>query len=512
VHTFVNGVTLVTAGSQMVTATDTVTPAITGFVPVSVGQATPTIAITGNGTSNVTQSVTFTATVTPPNGTVALSGSVTFTITDKNSSIVSICTSAAPVTWNSGPGNATATCTTAALTAGLSPFTIGATYNGDSNYNTKTATPVSQAVTPITPTVLITGNGTTNVNALATFTATLSGVSFTPTDATGTVGFTSNGNPIAGCTAMIVTAQVATCTTSALIGGSDTIGATYNGDLNFATASAPTVTQTVTALTPTVTITGNGTTNVDQAVNLTATLSGVSFTPHPATGTIKFTVGGVTISSCAAQPVAAQVATCNTTSSLLVAGADSIGAVYTSGDTNFTTATASPVTQTVNALNPTISLTPSANPVNVGTSVTFTAQLSGTLTPVLPAGTITFAINGVANADCPAVTVTAGGSATCTTSSLLVPADTITATYSGDTSYVVAAAATTTETVNKVSALTALATTLANPAVNQTVTLTATVTAPTGVEVKPTGSVTFTDLQLRLHKRNRRRHGHRDLR
>ena len=493
VHTFVNGVTLVTAGSQTVTATDTVTPAITGFVPVSVGQATPTIAITGNGTSNVNQSVTFTATVTPPNGTVALSGSVTFTITDKNSSIVSICTSAAPVTWNSGPGNATATCTTAALTAGLSPFTIGATYNGDSNYNTKTATSVSQAVTPITPTVLITGNGTTNVNAPATFTATLSGVSFTPTDATGTVGFTSNGNPIAGCTAMIVTAQVATCTTSALIGGSDTIGATYNGDLNFATASAPTVTQTVTALTPTVTITGNGTTNVDQAVNLTATLSGVSFTPHPATGTIKFTVGGVTISSCAAQPVAAQVATCNTTSSLLVAGADSIGAVYTSGDTNFTTATASPVTQTVNALNPTISLTPSANPVNVGTSVTFTAQLSGTLSPVIPAGTVTFAINGVANADCPAVTVTAGGSATCTTSSLLVPADTITATYSGDTSYVVAAAATTTETVNKVSALTALATTLANPAVNQTVTLTATVTAPTGVEVKPTGSVTFTE-------------------
>jgi len=110
------------------------------------------------------------------------------------------------------------------------------------------------------------------------------------------------------------------------------------------------------------------------------------------------------------------------------------------------------VGQTVNALAATLSL--SASPSTIvafGTSVTFTAQLSGVpFTPVVPSGTVTFEIDGNPSSDCPAVKVSLVGgmwSATCTTSSLVVPADVITATYSGDLNFAVAKPATITETV-----------------------------------------------------------------
>ena len=130
----------------------------------------------------------------------------------------------------------------------------------------------------------------------------------------------------------------------------------------------------------------------------------------------------------------------------------------------------------------------------LGTTVTFTAQLTGVaLTPVTPAGKVTFTINGVATTDCGVVgvvQVNSAGAATCTTSTLVAPADVIVATYSGDTNFTVAAPTTITEIVGKVAAQTALTSAPASPAVNQQVTFTATVKPPSGT-VEPTGSVTF---------------------
>jgi len=238
---------------------------------------------------------------------------------------------------------------------------------------------------------------------------------------------------------------------------------------------------------------GTNPSSVNQEVLLTAVVTGNSGAP---TGTITFNNNGAAISDCG-NPVAlngAGTATCTTYT--LQAIPDSLTADY-SGDSVYAASSSNTVSQTVHALAATLGLTaaPSTS-TSVNTMVTFTSALSGVvLTPVVPSGTVTFAINGAASSDCPAVKVTAAGIATCTTSSLVAPADVITATYAGDSNFTVAVAATITETVGKVAADTTLTSAPASPSVNQQVTLKATVAAPGGgtPKVYPTGTVTFTE-------------------
>ena len=71
---------------------------------------------------------------------------------------------------------------------------------------------------------------------LVTITATVGPAG--PPLPTGTVGFTSNGTAIAGCTAvMLGSSRTAVCTTSALAVGTDAIVATYSGDGNYGGSS-----------------------------------------------------------------------------------------------------------------------------------------------------------------------------------------------------------------------------------------------------------------------------------
>jgi len=140
----------------------------------------------------------------------------------------------------------------------------------------------------------------------------------------------------------------------------------------------------------------------------------------------------------------------------------------------------------------TLSASPSTS-VSVGTSVTFKATLNNAGPTPAPTGTVTFTINGSSNSDCPAVQVSSAGIATCTTASLLAPADAIAATYSGDPNYTVASPAMLTENVSKATASTGLTPSPLSPYVNQLVTFSATVLPPGGstAEVQPTGNVTF---------------------
>lgn len=450
----------------------------------TITKASPTVALTSlpSGTSSVNESVTFTATLagvalTPvtPTGTVNFTAGGT-TITGCGTQPMS--------------SAGVATCTTSALTAGAGQ-NIAAIYTGDSNFAGATGT-TTQTVTQLTGTLTTTTPlSSTAFNASVTFTATLSGVTFTPTAPGGTVNFTYGGTTIAGCGTQALTAEVATCTTSSLPAGpSQTVEAVYTGDANYSSVTAPTISHTVTQLTPTLALVSSGATNVNQSVTFTATLSGVSFTPTAPSGTINFTAGGTTITGCGTKSLTAEVATCTT--STLAAGANqAIAAIYT-GDANYAAATGT-TTQTVSALAATMTLSPSPGPsVAVGAPVTFTAQITGVaVAPVVPSGTVTFTINGVSSADCPAVKVTAGGAATCATAALVVPADVIVATYNGDSNFIVASPATTTETVTKAAPQVSVTSSLATPVVNQTVTFTATVKAASGT-VLPTGSVTFT--------------------
>ncbi len=132
-------------------------------------------------------------------------------------------------------------------------------------------------------------------------------------------------------------------------------------------------------------------------------------------------------------------------------------------------------------------LSSSLNPAVYGQSVTFTSQttsqVAGTLT-----GVVIF-YDGP-NPLGPPVAIS-GGVASLTVPGLAAVVHTITATYSGDSTYAVSTSPVLLETVNPASTATTLGTAPNPSAYGQPVTLTATVTSPAGAVF--TGSVQFSD-------------------
>jgi large repetitive protein len=445
-----------------------------------------TLGLSSPGASSVNAPVTFTAQLSSSSLTPVLpSGSVDF---EAGGTTITGCGAVAV------NASGAAQCTTSTLTAPSAA--ISAAYSGDPSYTVAAPGTMTQTVNAAAATIAVSSPGASNVNAAVTLTAQLGGVALTPTTPLGKVAFTANGTTITGCGAVAVNASgAAQCTTSALVAPSDAISVTYSSDANFTVATAGTMTQTVNAIAATIAVSSPGASNANAAVTLTAQLGGVALTPTLPSGKVAFTANGTTITGCGAVAVNATGAAQCTTSAL-VAPSDAISVTY-SGDTSYTVATAGTMTQTVNPLTPTFGLSAApSGPVVVDTPVTFTAALSGVLlTPVSPAGTVTFVANGVTIPGCTALSVNgSAGKATCTTSSLVVPADAIVATYSPDPNFTVAAPAMFTETVTQATASTTLASSPTSPSVNQAVTLSATVLAPGGAggQVQPTGSVTFT--------------------
>ncbi|MGZ4198799.1 MAG: Ig-like domain repeat protein, partial [Thermoleophilia bacterium] len=229
----------------------------------------------------------------------------------------------------------------------------------------------------------------------------------------------------------------------------------------------------------------NGTLTVVQAQTITALKSSVNpsacgqsvtFTatvlPAAASGTVTFkdgatVLGTVTISN--------GVATLTT--SKLAVGSHAITAVY-SGDGNYAGSTSVTLNQVVKKATKTTLLS-CPNPSSYGQCVTFTAMVC----PSGATGTVAFydgsTLLGTAKLGC--------GSAWLTTSALAVGTHTISAVYSGDTTYATSTA-TLTQTVKKAATTTTLKSS-ANPSTSgQSVTFTAKV-SPAGA----TGSVTFKD-------------------
>jgi len=200
---------------------------------------------------------------------------------------------------------------------------------------------------------------------------------------TGTVSFTANGTAITGCSSVALSGtDVATCTTSTLAVGSDSIVATYGGDSNF-NGSSGSLTQTVnnkTATTTAVTSSVNPSV-VNQAVTFTATVSGSGGTP---TGTVSFTANGTAITGCSSVALSGtDVATCTT--STLAVGSASIVATY-GGNSNFNGSSGS-LTQVVSA---TLTITTTSLPSGqVGVAYSASITATGGTTPY------TFTITGL---------------------------------------------------------------------------------------------------------------------
>ena len=147
------------------------------------------------------------------------------------------------------------------VTGGVCPTSVGTTqgtsvgtniltgvYLGDSTHQGSTSAPVTITVSPDTATAVLTGSPNPSPQGQpVTFTATLTG-NFAPPD--GPVAFMYGSTTLCSPTLVAgasANTSTATCTTTALPVGTDTITANYAGDQNFVAASGST-SVTITAL------------------------------------------------------------------------------------------------------------------------------------------------------------------------------------------------------------------------------------------------------------------------
>jgi hypothetical protein len=434
--------------------------------------STTTVSSSANP-SVLNQSVTFSATVTGTGGTPT--GAVSFT---DNGAAIGGCTS---VALN---GTGVATCTDAALTGGS--HTILASYGGDANYNASSGS-LAQTVNKDNSTTSLTSSANPSTTGQSvTFTATVAAVAPATGTPTGTVSFTSNGGAISGCSSVALSGGTATCTTTTLAVGTDSIAAAYSGDSNF-NSSSGSLTETVNKGSSTTSLTSSANpSTTGQSVTFTATVAAVAPATGTPTGSVSFTSNGSAITGCTTVALSGSTATCTTTT--LAVGSDSITAAY-SGDSNFNSSSGS-LTETVNnKLSSTTTVSSSANPSVLNQSVTFSATVTGT--GGTPTGAVSFTDNGAAIGGCTSVALNGTGVATCTDAALTGGSHTILASYGGDANYN-ASSGSLAQTVNKDNSTTSL-TSSANPSTTgQSVTFTATVAAVAPATGTPTGTVSFT--------------------
>ena len=351
-----------------------------------------------------------------------------------------------------------ASCTTAVLGAG-SYSSVTATYAGDSNYQSATAsTSFTITAIPTSITAWVDPDTTGYGNTVQLSAAGL------PVAATGTVTFTSGSTTLCSGT---VSAGSAACTTAVLPAGSYSVTATYPGDGNFlgsVATSSFSITQDSTSFTasadPASTTYGNG-------VQLSA--AGL---PSDATGTVSFSSESAQLCS---GSVGSGSASCDT--GVLPAGAYPVTAAY-SGDVNYASSTAA-TSFTINRASTAIAADANPSTTTYGVSVT----LSATGLNSDAGGGVTFTSGGATL--CSGTVV--GGSASCGTGVLPVGGYSVTATYGGDGNYLGSTATTSFSITQAQTAVTASASPGSTDYGNS-VTLTA-----SGLPTDATGTVSFSD-------------------
>jgi hypothetical protein len=218
---------------------------------------------------------------------------------------------------------------------------------------------------------------------------------------------------------------------------------------------------------------------LDQAVTFTATVRPASGMGTP-TGTVTFNDGTTALGT-----GALTVGMATFTTPGLGGGAHSITAVY-GGDANFTSGTSPALTQTVNQAPSSTSLASSNNPSSRGAPVIFTATVTSSVT-IMPTGLVTFQ-EGASKLGTGTLS---GGTATFTTSGLVIGPHSITASYAGDTDFAGSTSPALTQTIGKAVSSTSVFSSNDPSIFGTAVTLTASVTSSaTGM---PSGTVTFQD-------------------
>ena len=313
-------------------------------------------------------------------------------------------------------GSAQATFSTSSLTGGS--HSVTAVYGADTSFATSTSSALSQQVNQAstTTTVASTPNPSTFGQSVS-FTAMVTSGAGTPT---GTVTFKDGSTSLGAGT---LSSGQATFSTSALTGGSHSITAVYGADTNFAASTSAGLPQTVSqAGTATTVASSQNPSMFGNTVKFTATVTSGVWTP---TGTLTFKDGGTTLGM---GTLSAGQATFSTAS--LGVALHSITAVY-GGDTNFTASTSSALSQAVNPIPTTTTLTSSANPVLAdATAGTASVTLTATVSSASAGGSVQFMdMDGATTLG--AAASLSGGTAS-TTVSLKIGIHNLTAVYGGD--------------------------------------------------------------------------------
>ena len=426
--------------------------------------STVTTIVSSNSTVNVGTPVTYTATVSNTSGP-APTGTVQFT--------------EGPTVLGSGAvdSNGHASLTLATLAPGT--HTILATYSGDSDNSGSASIGLVETVQQIaTTSVLASDLNPASAGATIHLSATVAiSAGASPDGAiTGLVTF-SEGSLILG-TAQVNTSGIASIAVSTLAVGTHNISASYPGNTNYASSISSILVQSITFTSTTTVLTAGGTGSLSgKPVTLTVTVISPTGTP---TGNVIFRDGATSIGQGTLN--AQGVATLSISS--LIIGQHTLTAVY-QGDSSYLTSTSASLVETISLATTGLTLASPANPVDVGTTVTFTSVLTGN--GVAPTGALTLHDGSAVIAT---QNVTNTGTFTFNISSLAIGTHTLTAQYAGDTNNSPATSNSITITVQQAASSTSL-TTSANPStLGQNLTLTAVVTS-SGANI--TGTISFLD-------------------
>lgn len=292
----------------------------------------------------------------------------------------------------------------ASLTVNNSPYNLYAQYGGDGNWASTQSTTTSLTITPTPAPVVVTSSNNSPVfGQSVTLTATFNG----PGNAvTGSLAFLDGTAVISGCGAAPVANNVATCVTSTLPVGADTISVQSTSlDANHTLgAITTTIVNVGTATTSTSVVSSLNPSTPGVAVSFTATIAVIA--PGNGTntlnGTVNFTWGTATpttnpLASCSNMVLnshnsGAQV-TCMVpanTAPFTNSGQYLITATYSPALNETNSTSSATITQNVGKPAPTFtSITSSANPSVYGQSVTITATFT-VPGSTAPTGTVQF--------------------------------------------------------------------------------------------------------------------------
>lgn len=250
--------------------------------------------------------------------------------------------------------------------------------------------------------------------------------------------------PTNGCSAAETLGPGAACGLTAQFSptaiGAETATYTFGGT-SVGSGSAPSVTlngvgklliTTTTALAQTTPATGNP--QYGQSIVFTATVTPSSQGPSSVTGTVTFSIDGVSQAPAALTLNGSGNGIATLTLPILTVGTHTLLVAY-SGDDFYGTSSSAGYTLTVTRSQSAVALAASPTGIIQFQSVTFSAAVSAA-TGGIPTGTVTFTANGTTLGQ---GSLDRTGLATLTTSTLAVGSYNVVATYSGDTNFATSA-------------------------------------------------------------------------